>query len=91
MPEHIDHEREPERPVEVPFRELAPDTLQRVLEDLVTRDGTDYGAVEQTLEQKTQALRRRLESGEATLVLDLSTETLAVMAREQLLRLTRGQ
>lgn len=72
--------------VEVPYDQLAPETLRKVIEDIVTRDGTDYGAVEATLEQKSAALLRQLESGAAKLVVDLATETIGVMTKEELAR-----
>lgn len=68
----------------MPYADLAPDTLHRVIEDLVTRDGTDYGDVEKTLEQKATALLRLLERGEAKLVVDLATESIGLMTREEL-------
>lgn len=73
-----------EDPVEVPYDQLAPETLRKVIEDLVTRDGTDYGEVERTLEQKSAALLKLLERGEAKLVLDLATETIGLMTRDEL-------
>jgi uncharacterized protein YheU (UPF0270 family) len=75
--------------VEVPYEQLAPDTLRKVIEDLVSRDGTDYGAIEKTLEQKSAALLKLLERGEAKLVVDLATETIGLMTREELARSTR--
>lgn len=75
--------------VEVPYDQLAPDTLRKVIEDLVTRDGTDYGDVEKTLEQKAAALLKLLERGEAKLVVDLATETIGLMTREELARSNR--
>jgi uncharacterized protein YheU (UPF0270 family) len=70
--------------VVVPYTQLAPETLRSVVEDLVTRDGTDYGAVEKTLEQKVSALLRALERGEAQLVVDLATESIGVQTKEAL-------
>lgn len=70
--------------VEVPYDQLAPETLHKVIEDLVTRDGTDYGDVEKTLEQKAAALLKLLEHGEAKLVVDLATETIGLMTRDEL-------
>lgn len=70
--------------VEVPYDQLAPETLRKVIEDLVTRDGTDYGDVEKTLEQKAAALLKLLQRGEAKLVVDLATESIGLMSREEL-------
>lgn len=71
-------------PVEVAYSELDPQTLRNVIDDLVTRDGTDYGAVEKTLEQKALALMRALERGEAKLMFDPATETIGLMSAAQL-------
>lgn len=71
-------------PVEVAYSELDPQTLRNVIDDLVTRDGTDYGAVEKTLEQKAAALMRALERGEAKLMFDPATETIGLMSATQL-------
>jgi uncharacterized protein YheU (UPF0270 family) len=76
--------------VEVPYDQLAPETLRKVIEDLVSRDGTDYGAVEKTLEQKSAALLKLLEGGKAKLVVDLATETIGLMTPEDLARSTRS-
>jgi len=76
--------------VEVPYQQLAPETLRKVIEDLVTRDGTDYGDVEKTLEQKAAKLLRLLETGAAKLVVDLATESIGLMTPEELARSTKG-
>jgi uncharacterized protein len=65
-------------PVEIPYTDLEPATLRNVVEDIVTRDGTDYGAVEKTLAQKSAALLRQLERGEAKLVFDFATESIVL-------------
>ena len=39
-------------PIEVPYDSLNPDTLRAVVEEFITRNGTDYGEREKTLEQK---------------------------------------
>jgi uncharacterized protein len=80
-----------EAAVEVPYAQLSPETLQRVIADLVTRDGTDYGAVERTFEQKAAALMRALERGEAKLVFDLESETIGLMTPAQLERARRDE
>jgi uncharacterized protein YheU (UPF0270 family) len=72
--------------VEVPYDQLTPETLHKVIEDLVTRDGTDYGEHEKTLEQKAAALLKLLQRGEAKLVVDLATESIGLMTRDELAR-----
>jgi uncharacterized protein YheU (UPF0270 family) len=77
-------------PVVIPIATLAAETLREIVGDLVTRDGTDYGAVEKTAEQKVAALLRLLERGEAHLVFDPDTETIGVMTSHELGRLAGG-
>jgi uncharacterized protein len=79
-------ERNGPRPVEIPYADLEPATLRNVVEDIVTRDGTDYGAVEKTLAQKSAALLRQLEHGEAKLVFDFATESIVLVTPADLER-----
>jgi uncharacterized protein YheU (UPF0270 family) len=81
----VDEEREPgdgARRVEVPHAQLAPEVLRRLIEEFVTRDGTDYGAVERTLEQKVAVVLRKLETGDVAIVVDAESETIDIVARE---------
>jgi hypothetical protein len=59
------------RGVELSPDDLSPEALRGLVEEFVTRDGTDYGAVERGVEEKIAQLR----SGEARLVFDPQTET----------------
>lgn len=54
--------------VEVPPARLAPDVYRALLEDYVTRDGTDYGARELDLPEKVARLQRQLQTGEVRLL-----------------------
>ena len=77
-------ERETEdaaRRVEVPHAQLSPEVLRRLVEEFVTRDGTDYGAIERTLEEKVAAVLRQLEAGEVAIVVDAEQETIDIVAR----------
>ena len=52
----------------VPWQELQAQTLENILESFILREGTDYGAVEFTLTQKKERLRRQLQAGNIVLV-----------------------
>ena len=54
--------------VEVPPNRLQADILQALLEEFATRDGTDYGERELSLEQKVGDLRAKLHRGELMLL-----------------------
>lgn len=68
--------------------ELAPEQLSRealrgLIQEFVTRDGTDYGAVEQSLESKIARVEAQLASGEVCIVFDPETESAnLVLARD---------
>jgi hypothetical protein len=51
----------------IPHTLLDPNTLERLLEDFVTRDGTDNG-YEATLEQRVARLRKQIEKNEVLIV-----------------------
>lgn len=53
----------------IPHDQLEPDTLTRLIEDFVTRDGTDNGD-ETPLETRVTRVRRALDKGEAVIVFD---------------------
>ncbi len=71
------------RRVEVPHAQLAPDVLRRLVEEFVTRDGTDYGAVERTLAEKVAMVMRQLEDGDVAIVVDPECGTIDIVARQR--------
>jgi len=69
------------RRIEVPHAQLAPEVLRRLVEEFVTRDGTDYGRIERTLEEKVAGVMRQLESGEAAIEVDVEHDTIDIVSR----------
>ena len=68
---------------EIPPDQLSPDALRNLVEEFVTRDGTDYGAVERGVAGKIDDVLRQLRSGEARVLFDPETETTnIVLARD---------
>jgi uncharacterized protein len=59
----------------IPVNRLSPEALQGVIEEFISRDGTDYGVAEVSLETKFRQVRHGLETGLAVLVFDDETET----------------
>jgi uncharacterized protein len=64
--------------VEVPPAELAPDTLEALIESFVLREGTDYGVDEVPLATKVAQVRGQLQRGEARIVFDPVTESVDI-------------
>ncbi|TGD75234.1 YheU family protein [Mangrovimicrobium sediminis] len=69
--------------IAVPVERIAAETLQALLEEFASRDGTDYGAVELTLVEKTGNLRRQLDSGELCILYHLDTEQWDLVERQR--------
>ena len=63
-----------ERFVPVDYRDLSPGALRGLMEEFVSREGTDYGLRERSFEDKVRDVERQLESGEARIVYDLFEE-----------------
>ena len=61
--------------INISAEDLSAEALRGLIEEFVTRDGTDYGRVEQSVEQKIEQVRAQLASGEVRIVFDADTET----------------
>jgi uncharacterized protein YheU (UPF0270 family) len=76
----------PDTPIVIPHRELQPETLRAMLEDFVTRDGTDYGEQECTLEARVSQVLGQLNSGKVAIVYAPDTESFSILPGDQLLK-----
>jgi uncharacterized protein YheU (UPF0270 family) len=66
----------------IPVNKLSPETLQGVIEEFISRAGTDYGETEAPLETKIRQVRYRLETGSAVLIFDDETETTNILSAD---------
>jgi uncharacterized protein YheU (UPF0270 family) len=69
--------------VEVPPARLEPDVLRALLEEYASRDGTDYGACELSLERKVEDLRRQMDGRDLLLLFDSERDTWDLVERQQ--------
>jgi uncharacterized protein YheU (UPF0270 family) len=69
-------------PVIIPHHSLDPDTLSAMLEEFVTRDGTDYGKYDANMPLRVRQVRSQLESGRAVIVFDIDEETFSILPRD---------
>ena len=65
----------PEQGVEVPFEQLEQETLERLIEEFVTRDGTNWGDLDGALEKKIGQVMQQLRNKKAKVVFDLTSQT----------------
>ena len=59
----------------IPVNKLSAGALKGVIEEFISRSGTDYGAIEASLETSIRQVKAKLKSGSAVLVFDDETET----------------
>ena len=64
-----------EQGIEIPYERIDPDTLVRMIEEFVTRDGSDWGDVGCTLEDKVDQVLQQLRSKKVIVVFDQTSQT----------------
>lgn len=70
----------------IPYRELSAEALQALIEDFVTRDGTDYGLDEMSMQEKAAQALIFLKEGKLLITYNEETETCGLVAKEELPR-----
>lgn len=65
----------PEEGIEVPYQEIAPNTLTRMIQEFVTRDGSDWAETGCTLEDKVAQVLQQLKSKKVKVVFELKSQT----------------
>lgn len=64
-----------EEGVEVPYERLDPDTLRNLIQEFVTRDGSDWNDAGSALEAKVEQVLQQLRRKEVKVVFDLTSQT----------------
>jgi uncharacterized protein YheU (UPF0270 family) len=70
--------------VELDPDQLSPGALRGLVEEYVTREGTDYGQGDWSLEDKVSQVFRQLEKGEARIVFDLELGSASIVTAPEL-------
>ncbi len=68
--------------MEIPWQSLNPDTLDNLIQERVTRDGTDYGERETSLDDKVSQVKRQLRTGQAYILYDEALEVCEILLRD---------
>ena len=68
----------------VPPEALTAVVLRALIEEFVSRDGTDYGESERTLEEKVADVERQLARGEIAIVFDAESESVNLVPEREL-------
>ena len=67
----------------VPWQQIDPDTLDNLSREFVLREGTDYGELEISLQDKVDQIKNQLESGEAVVVFSELHETVDIQLKQK--------
>lgn len=68
--------------MKIPPSQLNPDVLNNILEEFITREGTDYGQQELNLQEKVERLRPQVMKGEVLIVFDERLQNIQLMSKE---------
>ncbi len=68
----------------IPCEKLSLEALQALIEEFVTRDGTDTGYEKKSLVNDVAMVKRQLKKGDAVIVYDNSTKTCNIVPRDHL-------
>ena len=67
----------------IPHQDLSPDALRGLIEEFVTRDGTDYGPEEMSLAGKISQIERQLRQNEIYISYDADSESCTFRAASE--------
>ena len=70
--------------MKIPYQKLSPETLTRVIEEYVSREGTDYGEGEFSFQEKKNSIEAQIKEGKACIVFDEESESVNLMLEEEL-------
>jgi len=66
----------------IPVSRLSSEALRGVIEEFISREGTDYGEMEVSPEISFRRLKHKLEKGLAVLIFDDETETTNIFSAD---------
>ena len=66
----------------IPYEKLSTEALEGLIEEFVTRDGTDTGYDKKSLVNDVAMVKRQLKRGDAVIVYDMRTKTSNIVSRD---------
>ncbi len=70
--------------MKIPWQSLSDDALDGLIDEFVTRDGTDYGENEVPLERRKQQVMAALRNGSAVILFTQSTGQCNIISADSL-------
>ena len=91
MPYNTPPDHHQEAPLEgvvvVPYERLSEEALTGIIEEFVSREGTDYGDYNYDLADKVQHVYKQLKQGKAVVLFDPDTQTCHIELAENVSQL----
>ena len=79
----VSAEEQSMRWLRIPFEQLQADTLTAILEEFISREGTDYGLQEVSFEQQLEKARQSMLSGDVVIVYDSQLESCQLLKLDE--------
>ncbi len=77
--------------VKVPHNRLSPEALKGVIEQFISRDGTDSGHIEISFEKKFSNVKKQLDSGRAVILFDQTTGSCNIISNDEFQTINRNK
>ncbi len=69
----------------IPYQQLSKDALAGVIEEFIQREGTDYGLLEFSFDDKYAQVLAQIQKGQALIVFDHDSQSVSIMLKDQLI------
>ena len=66
----------------IPYEQINPDALRGLVEEFVTRDGTDYGWNDTSLATKVSQVLQQIKQGLVVIVYDSETQSCNIIPKQ---------
>lgn len=67
----------------IPINAVSPEVLEKIIEEFVLREGTEYGAHDVAMTDKIAQVKQQLQAGTALLVYSELHESVNIVPKEQ--------
>jgi len=64
-----------EEGIDIPYEQIAPETLRRMIQEFVSRDGADWDDAGCSLDDKVEQVLRQLRNKKIKVVFDLTSQS----------------
>lgn len=68
----------------IPYQELSDDALRGIIEEYITREGTEHGDIECSLAEKVQQVSQQLKKGTIFILFDSNLQQCNIVTKNQL-------